>query len=142
MKLTTCLAWTALSLAAAHAGATELVYVPVNPAFGGNPLNGQALLSVAQATNRHKDPAADRYSAFDKQTPLEQFTDMLERSILGQLSAAAMSGVVGQNGKLQPGSVETGNFRITIVDAGGGRLLITTTDKVTGQSTSFEVGAP
>lgn len=142
MNLRPCLAMTALYFAAAQATATELVYVPVNPAFGGNPMNGQALLGVAQATNKHKGPDADRFSAFDKQTPLEQFTDMLERSILGQLSAAAMSGVVGQNGKLQPGSVETGNFRITIVDAGGGRLVITTTDKVTGQSTSFEVGAP
>jgi curli production assembly/transport component CsgF len=142
MKLRHCIAWTAICLAAAHAKATELVYVPVNPAFGGNPMNGQALLGVAQATNRHKDPAADRFSGFEKQTPLDQFSDMLERAVLGQLSAAAMSGVVGQNGKLQPGSVETGNFRITIVDAGGGRLVITTTDKVTGQSTSFEVGAP
>jgi curli production assembly/transport component CsgF len=65
---------------------------------------------------------------------------MLERSMLGQLSAAAMSGVIGSNGKLQPGSVETGNFRITIVDTGGGVLTITTTDKTTGASTTFQIG--
>jgi curli production assembly/transport component CsgF len=49
--------------------------------------------------------------------------------------------VIG-GGKLKPGTVETGNFRIDIVDAGGGVLVITTTDKVTGATTSFQVGGP
>jgi curli production assembly/transport component CsgF len=31
------------------ATASEIVYHPVNPTFGGNPLNGSALLSQAQA---------------------------------------------------------------------------------------------
>ena len=34
---------------------TEMVYVPVNPMFGGSPLHGSHLLSTAQATNRYKD---------------------------------------------------------------------------------------
>ncbi len=127
----------ALAMAgAAPALATELVYVPVNPAFGGNPLNGPGMLAAAQAQNKHKVPAAS--SAFGK-TPLEQFSDMLERSVLSQLSAAATASVIG-NGKLKPGTVETGNFRIDIVDAGGGVLIITTTDKVTGATTSFTIG--
>jgi curli production assembly/transport component CsgF len=49
---------------------------------------------------------------------------------------------MGSGGKLKPGVVETGNFRIEIVDSGGGMLTITTTDKVTGASTSFQVGGP
>jgi len=122
--------------AANCAAATELVYVPTNPAFGGNPLNANGLLNAAQATNKHKEPAA----ASTKQSSLEQFTDLLERSVLSQLSAAATSGIMGSGGKLRPGSVETGNFRIDIVDAGGGVLVITTTDKSTGASTSFQVG--
>ncbi|MFL6675432.1 MAG: curli assembly protein CsgF [Massilia sp.] len=126
-------------LLATVACASELVYVPVNPAFGGSPLNASGLLSTAQLTNKHKDPAAIAAAA-TKQTPLQQFTDMLERSVLGQLSSAATAGIMGSGGKLQPGTVETGNFRIAIVDAGGGRLIITTTDKVSGASTSFEVG--
>jgi curli production assembly/transport component CsgF len=35
--------------ASATAFASELVYHPVTPTFGGNPLNGSALLSTAQA---------------------------------------------------------------------------------------------
>lgn len=129
-----------LCVAAGEAGATELVYAPVNPAFGGSPLNGSVLLNTAQVTNKHKDPAATAHAAAGKASPLQQFTDLLERSILGQLASAATSGIMGAGGKLQPGSVETGNFRIDIVDAGGGVLTITTTDKVTGATTSFQVG--
>lgn len=122
---------------AASALATELVYVPLNPAFGGNPMNGPGMLATAQAQNKHKDPAALNSSL--SKTPLQQFSDMLERSVLSQLSAAATAGVMG-NGKLKPGTVETGNFRIDIVDAGGGVLIVTTTDKVTGATTSFQIG--
>jgi curli production assembly/transport component CsgF len=119
---------------AAPGAATELVYVPTNPAFGGSPLNGSSFLNAAQMTNKHKEPPASRQNA------LQQFTDLLERSVLSQLSAAATSGVMGAGGKLKPGSVETGNFRIDIIDAGGGVLTITTTDKTTGASTSFQIG--
>lgn len=122
---------------AAAAMATPIVYVPINPAFGGNPMIGSSLLATAQASNKHRDPLAA--NSMLSKTPLQQFSDMLERSVLGQLSAAATAGVIG-NGKLKPGSVETGNFRIDIVDAGGGVLIITTTDKVTGDSTSFQIG--
>lgn len=122
------------SALAAPAAATELVYVPTNPTFGGSPLNGSSFLNAAQMTNKHKEPAGGRQNA------LQQFTELLERSVLSQLSAAATSGVMGAGGKLKPGSVETGNFRIDIVDAGGGVLTITTTDKTTGASTSFQIG--
>jgi curli production assembly/transport component CsgF len=128
----------ALMLAAGEVVSTELVYVPTNPAFGGSPLNASGFLSTAQVTNKHKEPVADTGNG--KQSALQQFTDMLERSVLSQLSAAATAGVMGAGGKLHPGSVETGNFRIDIVDAGGGVLVITTTDKTTGQSTSFQIG--
>lgn len=125
-----------IGLACVPVHASELVYVPINPAFGGSPLNANGLLNVAQATSKHKDPEA----AAAKKTGVQQFADMLERSILGQLSAAASSGFMGPGGKLQPGVVETGNFRIEIVDAGGGLLIVTTTDKTTGATTSFQIG--
>jgi curli production assembly/transport component CsgF len=119
------------------AQATELVYVPVNPNFGGSPLNGATLLGLAQAQNKTKDPDAQ---GSQKQSALQQFNDSLQRSILGRLAAAATSNVVGADGKLQPGTVETSDFLITISDLGGGTLKVTTTDKSTGAITSFEVG--
>lgn len=117
--------------------ATELIYSPVNPAFGGNPLNGAALLNAAQAQNKKKDPN-DALSRQGTSSPLQQFNDTLQRSVLSQLAAAATSQVIN-GGRLVPGTVETNNFNITVSDLGGGTLQITTTDKVTGASTSFQV---
>ncbi len=127
-----------LCLAALNAHSTELIYTPVNPVFGGNPFNGPVLLNSAQATNKHEDPKVKESSLSLKETPLQQFNDNLERSILSQLASAATSGIIA-GGKIVPGTVQTGNFTITIIDLGGGLLQITTTDKVTGSSTSFKV---
>ena len=124
----------------ASALASELVYTPVNPSFGGSPFNGANLLNSAQATNKHQDPSAANNRSYFDQTPLQQFNDNLERSILSQLSSAATSGIIA-GGKIVPGSVQTGNFNITISDLGGGLLQITTTDKVSGASTSFQVNS-
>lgn len=122
--------------------ATDLVYTPVNPAFGGSALNGSVLLNAAQAQNKTTDPHAPKAAAGSTQTSLQQFNDILERSVLSRLASAATSGIMGSNGQLIPGTVSTGNFSIQISDLGGGLLQVTTTDKVTGASTSFQVGHP
>jgi len=127
----------------APAQATELVYTPINPSFGGSPLNGQWLLNSAQITNKHTDPdAQDLGSAFEQRTPFQDFNDQLERSVLSRLASAASSQFVDSNGKFVPGTFETGSFTVSVVDVGGGALTITTTDRITGASTTFRVMQP
>lgn len=122
------------------AGATDLLYLPVNPNFGGYPGNGAGLLAVAAATNKHKEDAGlGGTSPFD-QTPLAQFNQTLERTVLSQLASAATSKLIGQDGKLMPGTFSTANFVITVTDLGGGVLHVSTTEKSSGVTTSFEVG--
>mgnify|MGYP006284968739 CR=1 FL=1 len=131
----------AMAIVSAAAGATEIVYGPVNPTFGGNPLNGPGLLATAQATNRHKESLSSPLGSggFSRQNALQQFNDILQRSILSRIATATTSSIVGTDGKLIPGDVETTDFKIHIADLGGGLLQITTTDKATGNSTSFQV---
>lgn len=129
----------ALALLTSGACATELVYLPVNPSFGGYPANGPGLLGTATATNKHTAGGLGGSSTFN-QTPLQQFNQTLERTVLSQLSAAATSKLMGQDGKLVPGTFTTANFIITVTDLGGGVLRVTTTEKGTGATTSFEVG--
>ncbi|MCI2808562.1 curli assembly protein CsgF [Eoetvoesiella caeni] len=132
-------------VALAPATASELVYFPLNPSFGGSPLNGPVLLNSAQAQNKYTDPDLDSgsaaRSAITAKTPLQQFNDTLERSILNRLASNASASIMGTGSGLQPGTVETGNFVINIVDLGGGMLRITTTDKSNGTSSSFEVAS-
>ena len=127
-----------LALWSAAAGASELVYVPVNPNFGGLPSNGPGLLSSASATNKHVQSGLGASSL--NQTPLQQFNQTLERMMLSQLASAATSKLMGSDGKLLPGTFSTENFIITVADLGGGLLRVTTTDKTSGAVTSFEVG--
>lgn len=121
-----------------HAIASDLVYVPVNPSFGGNPGNAPGLLASASSTNKHVAKSSFG-SSFLNQTPLEQFNQTLERTVTSQLASAASSRLIGSDGKLTPGTLTTANFTITIVDLGGGILRVTTTDKVTGATTTFTV---
>ena len=58
--------------------ATEIIYTPINPSFGGNPLNANMLLSKAQAQNKHKAPVVEKGYA-------EQFQDSLERTYLNRM---------------------------------------------------------
>lgn len=126
-----------LALLPLAASATELVYTPVNPSFGGNPLNGPVLMGMAQAQDHTTPPAST--TGLQVQTPLQQFNDMLQRVVLNSLATSLTGNIVGPNGKLIPGTVQTQNFTINISDLGGGVLNVTTTDKVSGAATSFQV---
>jgi curli production assembly/transport component CsgF len=122
------------------AGASQIIYTPVNPAFGGNPFNGAVLLDKAQAQNKYTDPDLGA-SALDAQTtPLQDFNNTLQRSILNRVASSASSQIIGTDGALHPGTVETTDFSISVIDIGGGLLKITTTDKSTGAQTSLQVG--
>jgi curli production assembly/transport component CsgF len=128
------LAATAATAAASVVHAGELVYTPVNPSFGGNPLNGSYLLGSAQAQNHFKEPLT-------QQSQLQQFNDTLQRSILSRIASAVSGNIVDKNGKLIPGEFDTGDFHVSITDLGGGILRIVTTDKNSGTSTEFEISS-
>lgn len=130
----------ALLLTSAAAGqGSELVYTPVNPSFGGNPLNGSVLMNAAQAQNKTKDPDSLQSKTPTTKTALEQFNEMLERAVLNRLASAAIGDIIGENGELIDGNIETQNFIISITDLNNGMLEVTTTDKWTNTSTSFQI---
>ena len=58
--------------------ATELVYEPINPSFGGNPLNGSFLLSKANSQNAHSAPFNER--SYD-----ERLQESLERAYINRI---------------------------------------------------------
>ncbi|MEO9121731.1 MAG: curli assembly protein CsgF [Burkholderiaceae bacterium] len=129
-----------MSTVCGGATAAQLIYTPVNPAFGGNPFNGAVLMDKAQAQNKYTDPSLDAGLLGAQTTPLQDFNNTLQRSILSRVASTASSQIIGTDGTLHPGTVETSDFSISVVDVGGGLLKITTTDKASGAQTSFQVG--
>jgi curli production assembly/transport component CsgF len=94
----------------------DLVYKPINPAFGGDSFNYQWLLSSAQEQNDFKETAD--YS-FQDQDPLTQFEQDLNRQILSQLSRRLVTDVFGEEG-LKDGIFNLGSFQIEISNSTDG----------------------
>jgi curli production assembly/transport component CsgF len=140
MKRIASIAAALLLSAAAHA--TEIVYTPLNPSFGGNPLNGTVLMNSANAQNEYTDPKLEEtLSRLTGRSQLDLFNQRLQALILDRIASSISGSLFDASGNLVPGQIETSTFIISIDDIGGGLLLITTTDKVTGASTSFEISA-
>lgn len=124
------------------AAASELVYQPQNPSFGGNPLNGPVLLNSAITTNKHKAPDidSDRYG-FKEKSPIDLINETMERLIASRTASAYLSQIFDDEGYYKEGNLETPNFRINVEDLNNGFLKVTTTDKVTGAITVVEVSS-
>lgn len=94
------------------AQAQQLVYEPLNPAFGGSPANYAWLLSSAQAQNEtEEDDLRDRF----RRDPLEDFQESLQRQIISQLSRDIVERQFGDALDLtQEGRYELGQFTVEI----------------------------
>ena len=116
------------SVISASAVATELVYTPINPTFGGNPLNGTFLLNKANAQNKHTEAADDK----DFET---RFRESLERNIINTITRNV------SDGTLTDGYYNTGQHEIQITPTASG-VTITITNLETGEVTVIEVDTP
>ncbi|KJH82969.1 curli assembly protein CsgF [Pseudomonas sp. KSR10] len=112
--------------------ATELVYTPVNPSFGGSPLNGAWLLGNAQAQNDTKDPDALDRSSLNGTSALDRFTSQLESRLLSDLLGDVRDG--------KTGSITTDDFIVNIVNDDIGNLIVKITDRLTGEVSEIVIG--
>ncbi|MCR9287791.1 MAG: curli assembly protein CsgF [Bacteroidetes bacterium] len=134
--ITSCLLYLVFSL---PSQAQTLTYKPKNPAFGGNTFNYNWLLSSAQAQDTNKDPdAIDRSFNFN-QNPLDDFSENLNRQLLGRLSQELFRNQFGSEGiGLQEGTYNLGDFQVEITPTADG-LAITILDAATGGQTQVIV---
>jgi curli production assembly/transport component CsgF len=112
------------------AGATEIIYAPINPTFGGNPNNTPGLMGTAQAQNS--------FTA-EVQTPIETFNASLQRSILSRLASQSLNAIFGSGNQLKVGTYDTDVYTVQVIEDGLDSLTIITTDKITGETSSFAV---
>jgi curli production assembly/transport component CsgF len=107
--------------------ATELVHRPVNPNFGGSPLNGSFLMSQATAQDTKKEPPVVEPTV----DSLQEFTTRLKESLLNEIANNASSKLFDGNGQLVPGrTVTIGGFSISISNSGGDALSVSITDGI------------
>ena len=110
--------------------AQQLVYTPVNPNFGGNPLNYSGLLASANAQNKFDDNQRSSNSSL-----LDNFSETVKRQILSQLSR----GLFENNENLEDlkeGTFEIGDLIISIDETRTG-TVIRIIDNKTGETTEI-----
>ncbi len=89
-------------------------------------------MSIAQAQNGFTAPAI---------TPIESFNLSMQRSILSRLTSQTLNTMFGTANKLTTGTYDTAGYSIDVTDDHLGTLTITTTDKVSGAVSSFQISS-
>lgn len=119
---------------ASVATATELVWTPINPSFGGQPYNGQWLLASAQAQDKY----ADRQQPTHRVTDLIQdFKANVQRQVLARLADRVVSEAFGEEG-LESGFYDLGDFTVDVgTDVSGINVVLI--DKTSGAQTTLQV---
>lgn len=114
----------------------QLVYKPINPAFGGDTFNYQWLLSSANAQNQF-DQKNDYSNLLDKMNSLDSFTQSLNRQIMSELSRKLFEDQFG-DGNIKPGNYLFGSLYLQITNTNQG-LLINILDTGTGDQSEIVI---
>lgn len=130
MKITVQIFALSLIISCTNVIASELIYTPVSPSFGGHPLNSGHLFNTANAINDYSGPERDY--GFEEQSALERLTSSLESRLISQILSDASDGKTGQ--------LITDDFTVNVVEGDNGALLIHLVDNKTGESSTIQVG--
>ncbi len=125
-------------LSAGVATATELVWMPINPAFGGYAANASWLMASATAQNDHLQKSAP-YTSPDL---MADFQRSLNRQLLYRLSSKILNEAFGEETLLPEGETEAqytiGDYTINI-STDLTQITIDLNDAITGDSTTIEI---
>lgn len=125
-----------LSVIVGQVAATELVYTPINPSFGGNPLNGSLLMGKAQAQNKHKDHIEERSYA-------EKFQESLERAYINKMVREITDLAFGEDVEdsvfNQDSVFVSGDYEIQILTSNSDSITVQITHLLNGEITVIEV---
>jgi curli production assembly/transport component CsgF len=119
-----------------NARASELMYIPANPSFGGNAANASWLMNSAQSQNELTEE--DGKDVFNRD-PLQEFKDNLNRQILSRFSSEIVQAAFGDSKEdLQEGTYQIGDFVVDVKPLNS-NIRIIVTDNATGNQTVIEV---
>lgn len=114
------------------ASATQLIWTPIFPSFGGSPFNGPWLMAQAEAQKPQ-----EKVKYWWDRDPLESFQEQLQAQMLSRLARKIIDDAFGEEA-MEPGHYEVGNYVIDITtDALGIHVVIV--DPTTGNQTTVTI---
>ncbi|TKB03036.1 curli production assembly protein CsgF [Alteromonas portus] len=130
-------------VASATTQATELVYEPINPSFGGNPLNGSFLLSKANSQNAHTASLSER--SYD-----ERLQESLERAYINRIVREITDIAFGEQEYDEDGNpidsifnqdsiFVSGDFQVELITSNPDSIVVNITNLLTGEVTVVEI---
>lgn len=126
----------AVALWAAPVLASELLYRPISPGFGGNPFNTDYVFGTADANNEYDEEREDRFT----RDPVRDFATTLQSRLLSRISEDIVGAIFGEEAE------DAGTFRVgtTVTDfARQGEVInIKIADETTGSETMIDVPVP
>ena len=133
------------ALWAGPALSSDLVYAPINPSFGGNPLNSSHLLAIAGAQKTATAFDAPKQSTSptgapggsNSQNNVDQFISQLEGRLLSSLAGQVTDAIFGENPQ-DHGTITFGST-IVVFDRNSSTIDLTITDTTTGEVTLISV---
>lgn len=121
------IATTILALACGPAAASELVYEPVNPSFGGDPLNSSHLYQGAEISNTFTDSSLD--SLFQEDSPADEFAAALQSALIGG-TASQITDAIFNTGAPASGTFTLDGATVSY-NTVGGNVVININDGIT-----------
>ncbi len=115
--------------------AQQLVYQPVNPAFGGDSFNYSWLISSATTQDLLKDPNTQTTSGLS--SSFDSFQRSLNSQLLSQLSRNLIDDQFGEGG-LTDGSYSIGGLNVEVLSDLDG-ITISILDTATGEQTQVAI---
>ncbi len=116
------------------ANGQDLVYEPVNPAFGGSGVNTQFLFQSANNQN----PYGGGQDFGFRDDPLQNFQRRLQRQVLDQISRQVIEQRFGDIDLTQEGTFDFDQFTVDVTPGPSG-ISIRVFNKQTGESSTIEV---
>jgi curli production assembly/transport component CsgF len=107
--------------------AGDLIYQPVSPAFGGNPLNSTFLLQTAEIQNRYAGDGGFG-DLFDEPSLADEFADALRNTLVSISAGELIDAVVQREDATGTIDLDGATVRYETVD---GRVIVTINDGVT-----------
>ncbi len=114
--------------------ASEIVYTPINPTFGGSPLNASQLQYVATA---QKPNAPTAKSTTTQQSTANQFLQMLQSQLYASLANSVSNAITGQNAQAA-GTIKLDTMQVSWSTQADGKH-VSITNSSTGQITEIVI---
>ena len=113
--------------------AGDMVYTPINPSFGGSPLNSSHLLGLANAQNEHKETPKSPTGISNS----DRFIQLLQASLYSSLAQQVSQAIFGENAQKQ-GRIKFQDQEVSFVNTGS-EIRLAVTDFTTGNVTEIVV---